>query len=140
MSKKVIFELKNDLAELSRLNKSIEEFAESNHLSADILFALNLSLEEIVTNVISYGYDDDDDHKILVRIQFSNGEVIVEVEDDGAPFNPLEADEPDIDKPLEDRQIGGLGIHLVKNYMDDLEYKRTGDKNILMMKKKSEIA
>jgi len=60
----------------------------------------------------------------------------VEVEDDGRQFNPLELPEPDLEKKLEERPIGGLGIHLVRNLMDELEYRRTHNKNILIMKKK----
>jgi anti-sigma regulatory factor (Ser/Thr protein kinase) len=62
--------------------------------------------------------------------------VTVTVEDDGVPFNPLEATEPDLDRPLEERSIGGLGIHLVKNLMDDVEYRREAGRNYLVMRKR----
>jgi serine/threonine-protein kinase RsbW len=66
------------------------------------------------------------------------GELKAEVEDDGQPFNPLEAPEVDTTKPLEERTIGGLGIHLVRKLMDGLDYQRQGDRNLLTMKKKTE--
>jgi len=139
MSKRISVELKNDLSEIKRMSQFVEEFCAINDLPPDILFALNLSIEEVLTNVISYGYEDNEEHQILVRMNIKEDEVWVEVEDDSKPFNPLEVDEPDLDKSLEDRPIGGLGIHLVRNYMDGLEYRRNGDKNLLKLKKKSSI-
>ena len=65
-----------------------------------------------------------------------DNELVVKVEDDGREFNPLELPEPDLEQKLEERPIGGLGIHLVRNLMDELDYKRTHNKNILTMKKK----
>jgi len=139
MSKRISIELKNDLSEIKRMSQIVVEFCAINDLPPDILFALNLSIEEVLTNVISYGYEDNEEHQILVRMNIKEDEVLVEVEDDGKPFNPLEVDEPALDKSLEDRPIGGLGIHLVRNYMDGLEYRRNGDKNLLKLKKKSSI-
>lgn len=71
-----------------------------------------------MSNVISYGYDDREEHKIIVCLLMQQGKLTVEVENDGRPFNPLDAPEPDIEKPLEERTLGGLGIHLVRNVMD----------------------
>jgi serine/threonine-protein kinase RsbW len=79
-----------------------------------VLHDLNLALEEILTNVICYGYADDREHEIRVRLRAQSGEVRIEVEDDGQPFNPLEAPEFDITKLLEETTIGGRGIHLVR--------------------------
>jgi anti-sigma regulatory factor (Ser/Thr protein kinase) len=137
MSKKISVELKNDLTEIVRMSQIIDEFCASNKLPPDTVFALNLSLEEILANVIAYGYDDHNEHVINVRMNLHQGQVYIEVEDDGKPFNPLEVDAPDIDKPLEERPIGGLGIHLVKNHMDSLQYKRKDETNLLIMKKKA---
>ena len=137
MSKQITIELKNNLSEIKRLSQLINEDRELKYLPQPIRFALNLSLEEILTNVISYGYHDNEAHKIYVRIHVNEREVSVEVEDDGKPFNPLEAESPNINKSVEDRPIGGLGIHLVRTFMDNLKYTRNWDKNILIMKKKS---
>jgi anti-sigma regulatory factor (Ser/Thr protein kinase) len=137
MSQKISIELKNNLRELERLNRVLEEYAKLYHLPSNVLFAINLALEEIITNVISYGYRDDDEHDITIRINFNQGHLNIEVEDDGLPFNPLEAPEPDLKKPLEEREVGGLGIHLVRNLMEGLEYKRLEGKNLLIMKKKT---
>jgi anti-sigma regulatory factor (Ser/Thr protein kinase) len=130
--------LRNDLSEIERLSEFVTEFGVEHHLPPKVTFALNLSLEEIVTNVISYGYDDGCEHQILVRLSVEEGEATAQVEDDGRAFNPLEAPTPDIDKPLEERSIGGLGIHLVRSLMEKLEYDRRDERNILVMRKRIE--
>jgi anti-sigma regulatory factor (Ser/Thr protein kinase) len=129
--------LKNQLSELDRLNQSLAEFGRRHGLSSKIMHDLNLALEEIVTNVISHGYTDDREHEISVRLSMRAGEVNVEVEDDGQPFNPVELPEPDTTQSLEKRAVGGLGIHLVRKLMDGLEYRREGERNFLTMKKKT---
>jgi serine/threonine-protein kinase RsbW len=136
MNAQTSIQLKNDLAELERLSQAIADFAAGSGLPAKFLFDINLALEEIVTNVISYGYEDDREHAITVRFLLEQEELTAEVEDDARPFNPLDAPEPDLDRPLEERPIGGLGIHLVRKVMDRLEYRRQDGKNILIMKKR----
>ncbi len=128
--------LRNRLSELDRLRKVIAQFGHRQGLPDNVLNSVELALEEIVTNVISYGYDDQDEHSITVRLAFQEGMVLAEVEDDGRPFNPLDAPEPKLDQPVEDRPIGGLGIHLVRNLMDALDYRHTQGKNLLRMKKR----
>ena len=135
MSSDISIELKNDLNELERLTQEITEYCESCGFSPHILFALNLSLEEVVANVISYGYEDEREHLIFVRIRRKDVSLEIEVEDDGVSFNPLEQEPPDLSSPAEERPIGGLGIHLVRHYMDELEYRRHEDRNLLHMKK-----
>ncbi len=123
-------------SEVQRLSDLVQEFGERHDLPPKVIFALDLALEEILMNVISYGYPDGGDHQIIVRLALDRGEVTAEVEDDGRPFNPLEVPEPDVSRSLEERQIGGLGIHLTRKMMDGLDYRRQGDKNLLMMKKR----
>lgn len=135
MSAQVTVSFKNQLAEIERLGQVVTEFAERHHWSPQALFEVNVSLEEILTNVISYGYEDNQDHEITLRLAFTDGEMTAEIEDDGRPFNPLEAAEPDLNKPLEERDIGGLGIYLVRKFMTDLAYHRHEGKNRLTLKK-----
>ena len=137
MSQKISVALKNSLTEIGRMSQVIDEFCASNKFPPETVFALNLSLEEILTNIIRYGYDDNDEHVIHVSLNLNKGQVYIEVEDDAKPFNPLEVETPDIHKPLDERPIGGLGIHLVKNHMDSLQYKRKEERNLLIMKKKA---
>jgi phosphoserine phosphatase RsbU/P len=130
--------LTNKLSELDRLNQTLAEFGWQQGLATNVMRDLKLALEEILTNIISYGYTDNREHEIKVRLSVQPGEINAEVEDDGRPFNPLEAQAPDTTQRLEERNIGGLGIHLVRKLMDGLEYRRQGDKNLLIMKKKIE--
>ena len=126
--------LRNDLAELQRLNQLVTEFAEHHGLPSELVFRVTLVLEEIITNVISYGYEDEMEHEISVRLSWEDPDMKIEVEDDGRPFNPLEAPPPDMVKPLAERPVGGLGIHLVREMMDKLVYRRENDKNLLVLK------
>jgi sigma-B regulation protein RsbU (phosphoserine phosphatase) len=136
--KELQIHLSNKLSELGRFNQTLTEFGQHHGLAPRVVHELNLGLEEILTNIISYGYTDKRDHEIEVRLSAQTGEVRAEVEDDGQPFDPLAAPELDTAKPLEARTIGGLGIHLVRKLMDSLEYKRQGERNLLTMKKKTE--
>lgn len=97
---------------------------------------MRLVLDELLTNVISYGYSDRDEHLIEVDLTLEDGVLRVRIEDDGAPFNPLHAPAPDTHCPTEDRHIGGLGIHLVTSLMDHVAYERAAEKNRLIMEKR----
>ena len=129
--------LRNHLSEMERMFEAVSVWCRQNAVSAATEYWMNLALDEIVSNLIRYGWKDDGEHQIHVRISRSEDEVSVEVEDDAAPFNPLEVPEPDIDRPLEERPVGGLGIHLVRQIMDGLDYRRLDGKNLLVMKKKT---
>jgi len=127
--------LKNTENELSRLVEFIDGFAEEWHLNPEIIMNINLVLEEAFINVISYAYPDRLQHEITFRINREQNTLLMEVEDDGIPFNPLEQNEPDRNLPVEDRPVGGLGIFLIKKLMTETNYKRIGGKNILLLKK-----
>jgi len=133
---RVSLELKNSLSELSTLGSSLEQFGEVLGLSSKILFEITLSIEELFSNIISYGYTDDTVHWIKVAISHEEDMLIIRLEDDGIPFDPLAAEEPDCECPIEQRKIGNLGIHLTKRFMDDIVYERLENKNILTVKKK----
>lgn len=128
--------LTNQLTEIERLSAIVDEFGGRHGIPPKVLFEVNMSLDEVLTNIISYGYADALSHDIIVRLSCREGTVSVEVEDDGRAFNPLTAPEPDLTKPLEERPIGGLGVHLIKTMMDALEYRRERDRNILTFKKR----
>ena len=132
---RLILELKNQLSELARLNQALTEFGERHHLALHVILDVNLALEEIVTNIISYGFNDKDEHCIRVSLSLNRGELKVEVADDGQPFNPLEAPIPDTKQPLEEISPGGLGLHLVRTLMDDVAYQRRPTGNVLVMRK-----
>lgn len=135
MNNLIEIRLKNDLAEIEKVSKVIEELGESHNLSMKVVMDMNLAADEIITNIISYGYDDSNEHIIIVRIFFKENYILAEIEDDAKLFNPLSLPEADTSTSIEEKSIGGLGIHLVRNLMDKLEYRNTGNKNILLFGK-----
>ena len=127
--------LKNQLSEIVKLEKILDEFGQTQHIPDGVLSSMNLALEEILTNIIFYGYQDTQEHDISLRLTLEGKDFMAEVEDDGRPFNPLDVQGPDITLPLEDRPIGGLGIHLTKKIMDGIDYKQRDGRNLLRLRK-----
>lgn len=119
--------------QLEQITAAVEELGERDNWPLDLVFKVNLVLEELGVNVVNYSGDASE---IAVSLASDEHAVSVEIVDDGPPFNPLaDAAEPDLDAPLEDRPIGGLGIHLVREMMDELHYSREEGKNRLAMVK-----
>ena len=135
MQESLSITLKNDRMEIPRLAQIVMDFCNRNGLDPAIEADLNLALEEIVINVIKHGYADREEHEIAVTFQLGPGALTVRVEDDGLPFNPLDAPAANVSSPLEQRRAGGLGVYLVRNLMDEFEYQRTGTMNVFVMKK-----
>jgi len=119
--------------QLEQITAAVEELGERDNWPLDLVFKVNLVLEELGVNVVNYSGDASE---IAISLASDEHAVSVEIVDDGPPFNPLaDAAEPDLDAPLEDRPIGGLGIHLVREMMDELHYSREEGKNRLAMVK-----
>lgn len=131
--------LANDLAEIPRLAETVEGFFEENGLPPKLAFSFNLALDELLTNVISYAFEPGTAHEIAVRLTVADGEVRAELEDDGPAFDPLtEAGAPVLDGDIDDRPIGGLGIHFVKTMMDRVQYERRDGRNRLTLSKRAD--
>lgn len=128
--------IRNDLAEIGRLAEEVEAFCEAQGLGEAIAHALNLSLDELLANTINYGYDDAATHAIEVSLSATPEGVTVTVRDDARAFDPTLAPEPDIDAELDDRPIGGLGIHIVRAMMDEIGYQRLDGRNLLTLTKR----
>ena len=128
--------LKNQPGETQRLFKALQEFAARQNLPVKAVQAADLALQEHVTNVLTYGYVDTAAHEIRVRFSCKGGLLEIEVEDDAEAFNPLEQADVDTKIPLEERPVGGLGIHLMRKFMDSLDYRRVEDHNVLRMSKR----
>lgn len=127
---------KNELSEIERLVGCVLAFGEENELTDEIVWEIRLVLEEIVTNIISYGYEDKADHAIEVSIVNTEEDITVRVRDDARPFNLLAHPRPDLEIPLEEREVGGLGIHLIREMMDEISYEREADGNLVVMRKR----
>jgi sigma-B regulation protein RsbU (phosphoserine phosphatase) len=130
----------NRLEEIARVSDAINSFAERHGLDPKIRRQLNVVFDELLNNTISYGYEDEDEHEIELTIAVSGGRLYATISDDGKPFNPFDSVAPDTDLAVEDRPIGGLGVHLVRNVMDRVSYERRGANNVVLLEKQLEPA
>jgi len=127
--------VRNQMAEIARLVAESERFGREHALPASAIHDLSLVLDEIVGNIIAYGFAPGAESEISIKLGYAQGEISVEIEDEARPFDPLQAPAPDLTSPLETRRIGGLGIHFARSLMDEIVYARVGNKNRLQMKK-----
>lgn len=125
-----------DVKEIEHLGRLVRQFGDLHEIPSRTLYAVNLALDEAATNVVAYGYDDPAGQEIEVHLHATGSELRGEVIDTGRAFNPLEAPLPDLTAPLEERQLGGLGIHLVRSLMDRVTYRREAEKNVLTISKR----
>lgn len=123
------------MVELDRIAAYLEETGEEWQLSGSLIFSLNLALEEALTNIFLYGFDDQNEHTIQIDFKKAPDKLYISVIDDGRPYNPTLRADPDTTLATEDRPIGGLGIFLIKKIMDHVEYEWNDNKNILILTK-----
>lgn len=128
--------VQNDLREISRLADDIDAFCADTGLGEDVAYAVNLTLDELLTNTISYGYKDQAEHRIAVTLSLEADVLAITIVDDGVAFDPSVPPEPDIEAGLEDRDIGGLGVHFVHTVMDQIDYRRRDGHNELTLTKR----
>lgn len=140
MSKKFIImkniTIENKISSLNEIASFVEQFGAENNLLQKDIFELNLILDELITNTINYGYSDSEIHTIEISIEIENSNFLIKIIDDGKEFNPIERENADINAELADRKIGGLGIYLVKQKIDNITYQRISNKNVLNIVKK----
>lgn len=137
MSVTVSLDLSDHSDELTRLAAAIEDMAGAEDWPADLAFQINLCLDELTTNVVKYAHADDGTRKIHITLASEPDLITIEMMDNGPPFDPLhDAPQPDLEASLEDRRIGGLGIHFVRTLMDEVRYRREQDRNHLTMIKR----
>lgn len=134
MEKSIV--LTNDLSEISRLNEFVEQIGEEFSLAPDVTFNLNLVLEEAVVNIINYAYPKELHEAIYLSARLGDGSVVFMLTDTGKAFDPTLAPEADITLSAEERSIGGLGIFLIRQIMNEVRYERIDGKNVLTLEKK----
>ena len=127
--------VKNSFAEIPAANESASRWLAQRNAPPAADYLVNLAIEELVTNCIKYGYDDTEKHVIEIELALSASELTLTITDDGHAFNPLELPEPHTSLPLEERPIGGLGIHLLRKMADRMVYARVGGKNRVTLTK-----
>ena len=135
VSQEYKFKLKNYLSELKALHQHLNNWGGDIGLPADSILRINICLDELFTNIVSYGFDDDLVLIITFTLSGDNNLVVINIEDNGIPFNPLEKIDPDFPENVEDAKIGGLGILIIRKLMDNVTYERKQDKNKLTMRK-----
>ena len=125
--------MRNNIADIALLTEYVEKLSEDFQLPLDAGFKLNLALEEAVSNVMKYAYPEGEEHEITLTVNVDASKMTFELSDTGEPFDPTAVDDADVTLSAEERSIGGLGIFLVKNIMQSVEYHREDDRNILIM-------
>jgi anti-sigma regulatory factor (Ser/Thr protein kinase) len=134
--------LENRLAEIARVIDEFDEFAAEHGLQNPVRRRVDMALDEVLNNIISYGFEDAEEAQtIMVRGEVSPEQVTITVIDSGRPFDPFAQELSVTESGVEDREIGGLGIHLVRNVMDSVSYRRFEDKNeVILVKQRSAVA
>jgi serine/threonine-protein kinase RsbW len=133
MSKMIRLSMRNSSDALIRVMGEANVFLESQSLPSAIVYKMNLVLEEVLTNVIKYAFNDSDAHEIAVMLDLREDELFIEVMDDGVEFNPLTLPEPKPRASLLEATEGGLGVYLVRMTVDSIGYRRDETKNVLSM-------
>lgn len=128
-----ILTLHNDIQEVGILAEWIEQLGEEYGLTPDKVFQLNLAMEEAVVNVMNYAYPGEENRTFTVEATTGDDNIVFVIDDEGIPFDPTKAEEPDITLSAEERPIGGLGIMLVRQFMKEVEYERTDGHNRLIL-------
>lgn len=135
MTAKLAVRINATLDELQRLQAEVAKFGATQDWSPALAYQVELVIEELCVNIVSYGGDGT--HSIQLSIQSAPTEMTIDIVDDGHAFDPFsEAPAPDLRSEVQDRPVGGLGVHFVKNMMDEAHYKREPDHNHVTLVKR----
>lgn len=126
--------IQNDLDELVRVNELATKLLEQHGSAENVVYATQLALEEVLSNVIRHGFQDEGRHEISLVVRVGADGVEIEIEDGGRAFNPLTAPRPELGVALADRRAGGLGVHLLRTLVPDIRYERRGNRNRLWLR------
>jgi len=133
VSARLSLKVKTDPSELERITAAVEDFGAQEDWAPDLVFRVNLVLEELGMNIMNHGYDEGL-HEFDITLVSEDDSLTIEIVDDGRPFDPLhDAKQPDVGAAIEDRPIGGLGIYFVHEMMDEMHYEREQGRNHLTL-------
>ena len=135
MATELLLQLSNNRPEIQNLRNRFDIFAKDNEIPTKAIHDIQLALDEIVTNIVEYGYDDDGKHLIDIKFILNEQSLEIIIIDDANPYNILDKENPDTSLSLEDKPIGGLGIYLVKHLMTNIDYDYRDGKNHLSLSK-----
>ena len=129
MSRKLSLEIEPSVEELSTITAAVEQFGDAEQWAPDLVFQINLVIEELGLNIMTHGMSEDLE-KIEITLTAEGESLTIEIVDNGRPFDPTsDAPEPDLNSEIGERSIGGLGVHIVRSLMDSLCYRRQGGRN-----------
>jgi anti-sigma regulatory factor (Ser/Thr protein kinase) len=126
--------IRNEIGDLARASALTREHLARHGFEDAVVFAAELALEEVLSNVIRYAYDNGDRHEIGISIRIAGRHVEIQIVDDGRAFDPVSAPAADVAVPLEQRRIGGLGLHLLRAFVSEMRYERLEDRNVLSLR------
>lgn len=121
------------LSAVRSLAQMVEEFGDANKLPEQQIYMINLALDELITNTVSYGLRGVSRPKIEIALQVSENTLVLTMEDNGQPFDPTRNTNPDLSSAVDERPVGGLGLHLIKTFADRVDYEYSDGKNRLVM-------
>jgi anti-sigma regulatory factor (Ser/Thr protein kinase) len=133
MSQRLELTLENRLAAIPDAAAVIRRFCEPLKISRKQIGQVNLAIDEMLTNIMTYAWPQGGRHTIRLALSVEDGRLIAELTDDGVAFDPRTVAEPDLSAPLEERRPGGLGVYFATTLMDRVEYRRVGDENRLTL-------
>jgi|SRR5208337_3413958 len=136
MTESTTLVLKNDVSELESVISFVSAVCVRNSIPPETEHDLKLALDEMITNLAQHAYPGGGEHHFTLQITVSNEEFVARIEDDGVEFNPTKHPIPDLDAPLEERKVGGLGVYLVRQIMTSVEYQHVAGKNVVTLRKK----
>ncbi len=126
----------NQVSELARVAGLLDRLGAERHLASETVTDMQVALDEVLNNITKYAYPDTAEHKIHICLRVLDNVLEAVVEDGGAPFDPLAVPAPDVSAPLHERRVGGVGIHFVRNLLDEVIYDRIGERNHLVLRKR----
>lgn len=123
----------NNIDEIGKLTEFVEELGAELSLPMETTMHINLALEEAVSNIIMYAYPQRETHEIMLKTTVTKNQIIFLLTDNGLSFDPTDAPDVNLDVPVEERKIGGLGIFLIRSIMNEISYQRLDGENRLIM-------
>ena len=136
MIENLTLQVRNAIEAIAPASQTAEQWLKQQGMSPDAGFFVSLAFEELVSNCVRHGYDDEEEHIIDVVLTLSQQTLTILVVDDGRAFDASKAPPPDLSLDIEKRPVGGLGIHLLRELTDSMSYERRGGKNRLTLTKK----
>ena len=127
--------LPNNIETISQLNAFVDTLCEEWSIDMDLAMSLNLAIEEAVVNVMDYAYPEGTVGYVDIEADIDDTYITFVLSDSGMPFDPTQKEEVDTTLPAEQRKIGGLGIHIMRQNMDSINYERINDLNVLTLRK-----